>query len=115
VTAAQLKAALPTLRSVTDAAIEEKILLADPWFDEAVWGSFLTEGMANWVANELVLDEVSLSGADGLEISHSVGDTSFSLHSELVLRQAEDRSMRSRYGQRYRQLADMVGMGGVFR
>jgi hypothetical protein len=32
-----------------------------------------------------------------------------------VLRQAEDRSMRSRYGQRYRQLADMVGMGGVFR
>lgn len=114
-TAAQLKAVLPALRSVSDDAIEAKIVLADPWFDVEVWGGFYPEGLANWVADELVTDEISLSGADGLETSHSVGDTSFSLHPELVLAQAKDKKMRSHYGQRYRQLADLVGMGGIFR
>ena len=113
-TAAQLKAALPALRNVNDDVIEAKILLADPWFDVEVWGAFYPEGLANWVANELVLDGSTLSTDDGLVTSHSVGDTSFSLHPELVLVQAKDRAMQSRYGQRYRQLADLVGMGGVF-
>jgi hypothetical protein len=114
VTPAQLKAVLPALRSVSNDDIQAKITLADPHFDVECWGDFYLEGLANWVANELCLDEVGLSPDDGLEVSKSVGDTSFSLHSELVLAQAKDRAMRTRYGQRYRQLADLVGMGGVF-
>lgn len=114
-TAAQLKAVLRPLQAVSDADIEAKIALADPWFDVGRWGAFYAEGLANWVANELVLDGLPLNANDGAEVSKSVGDTSFSLHSELVLMQAKDRAMQTRYGQRYRQLADMIGMGGVFQ
>lgn len=113
-TATQLKAILPALRGTDDADVEAQIALADPWFDVDRWGAFYAEGLANWVANELVLNgSETLSEDDGLEVSKSVGDTSFSLHSRLVERQAGDRALRTRYGQRYRQLADLVGIGGV--
>lgn len=112
-TPAQLKLALPPLASVDNDLIQIYIGLADPWFDEARWGAFYAEGLANWVANELVLNSIPLNATDGIEVSKSVGDTSFSLHSELVLAQTKDRAQRTRYGQRYRQLADMVGAGGV--
>lgn len=89
-------------------------MLADEHFDVDRWAGHYLEGLANWVANELVLNGVALLSADdGIEVSKSVGDTSFSLHSGLVERQANDRFMRTRFGQRYRQLADLIGMGGV--
>ena len=75
-TPAQLKATLPALRSVTDEVIAAKILLADLWFDEAAWGDFYAEGLANWVANELVLDGSALTTDDGIEVSHSAGGRS---------------------------------------
>lgn len=112
-TPAQLKRALPALRSIDDDVIQSYIELSDPWFDVVRWGAFYAEGLANWVANEIVLNSLPLSAADGIEVSKSVGDTSYSLHSELVMLQAKDRSMRTRFGQRYRELADMVGAGGV--
>lgn len=113
-TPAQLKQALPALASIDNDLIQAYITRADPWFDETRWGAFYPEGLANWVANELVLDNIPLNATDGIETSKSVGDTSFSLHPELVLLQTKDRAQRTRYGQRYRQLADMVGAGGVF-
>lgn len=112
-TAAQLKSTLPALRAIPDADVLAQVALAEPWFDVDRWGAFYAEGLANWVANELVLNDIPLSADDGLEVSKSVGDTSYSLHSGLVERQAGDRAMRTRYGQRYRQLADLIGMGGV--
>lgn len=113
-TAAQLIRALPPLSAVDPAVLEAYIGLADPWFDVDRWGAFYAEGLANWVANEIVLNGQPLSADDGLEVSRSVGDTSYSLHSGLVERQAADRALRTRYGQRYRQLAEMVGAGGAF-
>jgi len=113
-TAAQLKQVLPPLSTVDNTVIESYITLADPWFDVDRWGAFYAEGLACWVANEIVLNGMPFSANDGVEVSKSVGDTSWSLHQELVMAQAKDRAMQTRYGQRYRQLADMVGMGGVF-
>ena len=112
-TASQLKGVLPPLSAFTDAQVDAKIVLADPYFDVARWGDLYIEGLANWCCHWLLLDGLAVSLDDGAEVSESVGDTSFSLHPDLVFAQAHDSMMRTRYGQRYRQLADQVGMGGV--
>ena len=112
-TATQLKAVLPPLRSVSDGDVDAQIALADEHFDVERWAGHYLEGLANWVANELVLNGLPLSANDGAETSKSVGDTSYALHADLVLAQAKDKAMQTRYGQRYRQLADLVGIGGV--
>jgi len=112
-TATQLKTVLPVLRLVSDADVEAQLLLADEWFDVARWGGHYLEGVANWVAHSLVINSIPLSADDGLEVSKSVGDTSYSLHSGLVERQADAQELRTRYGQRYLQLAALVGIGGV--
>jgi hypothetical protein len=114
VTATQLKAVLPALRAVSDADVSAQVALADEHFDVARWGGLYAEGLANWVADRLVVNGMPLSADDGAEVSKSVGDTSFSLSGELVMAQARDTHMRTRWGQRYRQLADMVGMGGAW-
>jgi hypothetical protein len=93
--------------------VDAKILLADPFFDVARWDTLYAEGLANWCCHWLFLDGLPGSLDDGAEVSENVGDTSFSLHSQIVLEQAHDQMMRTRYGQRYRQLADQVGIGGV--
>lgn len=113
-TAAQLKAILPALRTISDDDINTYIGLADPYFDVERWGAWYAEGLANWVANEIILASQPLSMNDGAEVSKSVGDTSFSLSSELVSKQADDRAMLTRFGQRYRQLSLLIGGGGVF-
>jgi hypothetical protein len=113
VTASQLKSILPPLCAFADADVAAKVFLADPHFDVARWGDLYAEGLANWCCHWLLLDGLPASMDDGAEVSEDVGDTSFSLHSQLVLEQAHDQMMRTRYGQRYRQLADQVGMGGA--
>lgn len=112
-TATQLKSILPPLSAFTNAQVDAKIVLADPYFDVDRWGDFYGEGLANWVCHWLVLDGVPLSADDGAEMSESVGDTSFSLHPQLVLAQAHEQEMRTRFGQRYLQLAGQAGIGGV--
>lgn len=113
-TAAQLKAILPALRTISDDDINTFIGLSEPHFDVDRWGAFYVEGLANWVANEIILASQPLSMDDGAEVSKSVGDTSFSLSSELVMMQVKDRAMRTRFGQRYRELSQLIGGGGVF-
>lgn len=112
-TASQLKAILPPLSAFSDAQVDAKVVLSDPHFDVPRWGDLYAEGLANWCCHWLLLDSLPASLDDGAEVSESVGDTAFSLHPELVAAQAHDSMMRTRYGQRYRQLADLVGMGGA--
>lgn len=112
-TATQLKSLFPPLTSFSDADVTAKIALAAPHFNVSRWGDFYAEGLANWVCHWLVVDDLPLAADDGAEISEGVGDTSFSLNAQVVFEQAHDAMLRTRYGQRYRELADMVGMGGA--
>lgn len=109
----RFKQILPEFGLVDSAKIQASIDLADAFFDVARWDNMYELGLANWVADRLVRAPIAPTADDGAETSSSVGDTSWSLHPELVLAMARDPSMRTRYGQEYRYYAGLVGMGGV--
>lgn len=97
--------------------IQTYLTRAVPYFDVTRWGGFYSEGVACFVAHSIVMDASDganeLTEAAGIETSASVGDTSFSISSELVNAQAKDHFMRTRYGQRYKKLQRMIGAGGT--
>lgn len=92
-TPTQLKALVPALNAVDDAVVAAWIAAADPSFDVARWDGYYAEGLACWVAHNLTVG--------------SVGDAT------ALKQQPTDPFMRTTYGQRYRYLANLVGMGGV--
>ena len=97
--------------------IQKFLTMAVPMFNVSRWGSFYSEGLANYVAHSIVMSKQRATRAmqpDSGNVSEQhVGPVGESFDNELLMRQAEDTYMRSDYGQRYCELRDLVGLGGV--
>lgn len=126
-TPTEFQAAFPVLADVDVVAIQRHIDASAAWFDVARWDTFYAEGLGNWVAHRIVTEAV-----DAWQISHPAGDrpgvaapgdreitsktvdtTSISYSTMVLLGQFKDPYMRTTFGQRYRYLAEMVGIGAV--
>ncbi len=117
-TAAEFKARFPQFTSETDARVLAVIALAAPYFDVTRWGAFYTDGLANWVAHTIVVDNseatqsTSVVDADDAT-TETFGPITTARHTELVMAAAKDPYLRTTYGRRYAQLRRLAGMGGV--
>lgn len=103
---------------VEDTTVEAWIARATPYFNVTRWGGYYTEGLANWVAHNLVESTAtarkSIQQTDANDTIHKqIGPISIGKDSGLLNAQAKDPFMRTTYGQRYRYLAGRVGMGGM--
>ena len=86
-------------------------------FDVARWGSFYSEGLANYVAHAIVMSKARAARGlvvDGGAVSEQhVGPVGESFNGQLQVLMAEDTYMRSDYGHRYCELRYLVGLGGA--
>lgn len=115
-TAAEFQLAFPVFATERVADIERLFVNALPFVDLGRWGSLYDEGVRNYVAHMLAVDRMDRDpariGANDVT-SKSVGSASVARSAELLAAQAHDPFMRTTYGQRYRYLARLVGMGPV--
>lgn len=115
-TASEFKAIFPAFVATNDDTVSAAIALAAPWFNVDRWGRFYSEGLANWVAHKLTVDAPSNAGANnggGDATDKQVGSVRISRGETLLKAQMDDPFMRTAYGQRYRYLAGLAGMGAV--
>ena len=96
--------------------------LAAPYFNLERWGGFYLEGLANLVANNIVLADAAAAArianptiADGGAIvTETAGRVSYALAAAVIEKQVKDPALRTIYGQRYAYLRTYkAGMGGV--
>ena len=114
-TPAEFKARFPEFTSTLDARIQFFIDDAAPHFNVATWDDFYPAGIANFVAHELTMADVTKTNlADaGNSLSSKVGDVSETLDTMLLNKQAGDPFLLTKYGQKYRYLQRMVGPGAL--
>lgn len=115
-TAAEFKAIFPAFVSTNDDTVSAAIALAAPWFNVDRWGGFYSEGLANWVAHNLTVNAPGYAAANagaGDATDKQVGSVRISRGETLLKAQMGDPFMRTAYGQRYRYLAGLVGIGAV--
>jgi len=117
-TPTEFKARYPEFASTADAVVAAVIADADPFFDVTRWGDFYAQGLAAFTAHELTIAAAAALGdasaLDAAAISQKrVGDVSVSYSVTMMQAGVDDPYQRTRYGQRYASLRDMVGMGAV--
>lgn len=114
-TPAEFKAVFPEFTSTSDEAVQLRIDMSEPYFNAARWGSFLSEGVSNFVAHQLALSaqNQATGGISSDTTKKKVGDVEV-MSSELMLqRKAENPFLRTIYGQRYLYLLKLVGLGAL--
>jgi hypothetical protein len=118
VTPSEFKIRFPQFTSETDERVQLFITDAAPFFDVSRWGDFYAEGIANFVAHNLVVanseedaptDEVD-GGVATTETFGRISTTRSSTSADAV---AKDPVLSTRYGRRYAYLRRLVGMGGI--
>lgn len=115
-TTAEIKARYPALASIPDATVNAAIADAVPWFDEARWGAFYSQGFAAFVAHMLVQDQAAAkgqAGASGPVSKKKVGDVEVDYSTPTAAKAQDALFMTTVYGQRYLQLRRMVGTGAI--
>lgn len=120
-TPAEFKARLPEFSTVSDEVIQDAIDEAAPFFNVGRWSELYPRGLRYFVAHILTLDAENAakhtaapSASDaGDNVGKKVGDVSVTKGESLVRLQMKDSFMRTKYGQLYAELRDMVGIGGV--
>lgn len=118
-TPGEFRTALPAFTDETDATIQAALDASVPWFDVSRWGGFYSEGLANWVAHKIVTDRPAASAASAAAASpgdatdKQVGSVRISRGASIIEKQMADPFLKTGYGQRYRYLAKLVGIGAV--
>jgi hypothetical protein len=113
-TLAQFRLQFPEFASTPDATILNWLALADPFFDQARWGTWLTLGVLYWVAHQIKLaSQNALNGFTDDTTSQREGDVGFSRDSKLVNDEAHNPYLQTVYGQQYYRYARMVGAGAI--
>jgi Protein of unknown function (DUF4054) len=113
------KARFPEFTSETDVRIQANITDADPYFDRCKWGNLYESGVAYWVAHQIALanERAARFSADkgmaNFVNSSDVGDVSYSKDGNLLNSSAKDPYLLTVYGQEYRRLSKLVGIGAV--
>lgn len=106
----------PQFATVDITFIQTFIDDADPFFSLCRWGNFYEQGVSNFVAHNLTLALATADSGDGSQtarISKQIGDVSVTYSAAMIDRYAKDPFARTTYGQKYRYLARLVGMGAV--
>jgi hypothetical protein len=118
VTPSGFKALFPKFMGESDERIQALLNLAAPYFNVERWGAFYPEGIANWVAHSIVVDNAEGAqptdqlNANDVTEKH-VGPVGMTRDSQLLNAQAKNPFMRTTYGQKYVYLRGKVGFGGL--
>lgn len=112
-TPAEFKVRYPEFASETDPRVQMFLDEAIPHLDEARWDDLYVQGLGLYVAHSLALANADVGADIGNDTNVKVGDVSISKDASVVKAQMENEFMRTTYGQRYWQMARLVGAGGV--
>ena len=119
-TPSEFKARFPfgEFNAVSGDIIQTLLDQAAPMFNVVRWGDFYSEGLANYVAHAIVVGQARATRgigqpSAGTMTSKNVGPVGASYDAQLLNKQADDTFMASDYGQRYCELRNLVGMGGI--
>lgn len=118
-TPSEFKAAFPDgeFNSLTDQYIQTFLTRAANQMNEARWGRWYSEGLANCTAHFIVRSKSqaakSLAPDAGDVTEKHVGPVGLSKDGQLLNAQARDPFMSTTYGQQYVFLRQLVGTGGA--
>ena len=110
----------PELSTVTDDSINYWVDKSSAVFNVDLWGQSYDAGLSNWVAHKIATqlkysyDKDFLDPSDGLNIMMPRVGMAMNVNTrDLVLTQAKDPYIGTIYGQEYRRLSRLIGIGGV--
>jgi hypothetical protein len=113
-TAAEFQASFPEFADVEVPIIERYIAAADGHFNVARWGDFYVEGFGNFVAHFVWTETKSGNSGDaGDQLEKQVGQVRVTRSAAVLEKQVADPFLRSKYGQRYRDLQTDIVTGLV--
>lgn len=117
-TPASFKIMFPEFNAEENDRIQLFIDNAGPFFDVCRWADWYDEGLANYVAHKLTMANrrAALGSGPGMgggdtAIGKKVGDLSIQRSDAALLMNMKDSFQATSYGQEYRRLARMVGLG----
>lgn len=112
-TPAGFKTRFPEFASVSDERVQLFIDEAKPLFNAEVWGNQHDTGMGYVVAHELALDaqaEATKASAGDI-VEKRVGEVTVKRDASVLMAQAKDQYLLTRYGQKYKQMIRSLGTG----
>jgi hypothetical protein len=114
VTPSEFKAAFPAFTNTPDPTVQRHITAAAPYFDVDRWGDFYSDGIGNFVAHKIAMENAAAAnvGAGDATLKH-VGSVIVQRDGKNVGMQMRDPWLRTIYGQEYRRLSRLIGMGGA--
>lgn len=117
-TPTEFKTRFPEFTSETDTRVQLFITDADPFFDVERWDTLYSVGVANYVAHKLAVANAQTSGGTGgaladTSVNKKVGDLQIQKSEAALLKKMDDPFMATTYGQEYRRLQRLVGMGAL--
>ena len=114
------RTAFPAFAAETDPTIQRWLDASVPFFDVSRWDTLYPMGVGNWVAHQIVMDSAATAAGAGAAAANAgdatskqVGTVRVDRSQELLSKQMDDPFMRTIYGQQYRHLARLVGLGAV--
>ena len=104
----------PAFTDATDTEVNSANALSAPWFDVCRWASFYTEGLGNFIAHQIVTGRADKPVVDANDIVMRHTEHLITARSQKQVElQAKDPFQRTTFGQRFRYLARLVGIGMV--
>ncbi|HXS24572.1 MAG TPA: DUF4054 domain-containing protein [Gemmatimonadales bacterium] len=104
----------PAFIDATDTEINSAIALSAPWFNVRRWDTSYSEGLGNFVAHQIVIGRADKAVVDANDITMRHTEHLITARSQKQVElQARDPFQRTVFGQRYRYLARLVGLGMV--
>lgn len=114
-TPAEFKTLYPKFAAESDARLQAFIDLSVLELDETRWGDLYSRGLGLLTAHSLTTDSqdaaTATSAVADLTTQKKVGDVSVSRSEAMLQAQASDPLLRTAYGQEFKRLRRMVGMG----
>jgi hypothetical protein len=113
------RTAMPAFAGVSDDDINRWLGRSTPYFDVGRWGSFLSDGLANWVAHQLLVENTAaalpnLPVVRSLAIGKKVGTESVAYSDKMIQEVAKNPYKATGPGCEYYRLAvTQVGRGGT--
>jgi hypothetical protein len=109
------------LETAVPGTIQGYLDRAGPYFDVCRWGAFYTDGLENWAAHMIVMDQAEQTQfatapsnpLAGDVTTKTIGRETISRDGTLLGREMTDSMLKTTYGQRYVKLRRLVGLGGA--
>jgi hypothetical protein len=118
-TPTEFKIIFPAFEGEAEPRVQYALDSAAPFFDVTRWDDLYLQGLANYAAHTLTMTAVAavavggVAGVSDIADLKKVGDVSVQKSEIMLQQQAKDPFMRTIYGQEYRRLARLVGMGVI--